>query len=503
MQHRTEARTPTAIARVFTALLAATVITASPPTAFASSDFDTGVLQRRDPAIGTDLGLGLCRLFIGPRGAIPAGQFVLKIGDDDIGNGYELELHGLATSDGVGNYTLSTDDQAAEEFYEQILHRALRLEKSDFDLRQLIVEVRQTDFDLGFDDVTCTIKLDGSIITDATPLTALPTSPRRPLQRVPGAPVQLRYVGAGTFFEPAGTAAALDASSDTSSVAAAGCQAPDFTPLPAQCGTPTCLVTFAGYQWWTEYNFFPPPTYFYNNNNAWAPKNVTVDDEGLHLFVRQQDLGAGLTWAAGEAATALNLDGSVADLGYGTYLVTAKVKTAASWSDLDPNVAFGAFTYERNRTGDANNPGRELDLAEISRWGHAAGTTCRITPPELCPGNAQFTVQNWDAQANNLHRYTIKDGVGTLTLVMKWPGANQPVTFSQYDGAYTLDTVGAATPTNTWTTDEDQNKFIPADGCQQFHLNLWMGNFTDASGGYNPPPNGVQEVVVTNFQYRR
>ena len=152
-----------------------TALVAAAPAAFASSDFSTGVLQRRDPAIGTDLGLGLCRLFIGPRGAIPAGTFVLNIGDEDIGNGYELELRGQATSDGAGGYTLSTDQQAAEEFYEQILHRALRLEKSDFDLRQLIVEVRQTDRDLAFDDVTCTIKLDGSILTDTKPLTSLAT----------------------------------------------------------------------------------------------------------------------------------------------------------------------------------------------------------------------------------------------------------------------------------------------------------------------------------------
>jgi hypothetical protein len=488
------------LTRLLVTALVPIVSALSASTTFASSDFDTGVLQRRDPAIGTDLSLGLCRLFIGPRGAIPAGKFVLRVGDEDIANGYELELNGQATPDGDG-YVLSANDHDAQDFYEQILHRALRLETSEFDLRQLIVTVEQTDVDLGFDDVTCSVKLDGSIISGTTQLASVPRSSGRPLPLLRIAPVQLRYVGAGTYFEPAGAAATVEASSDTSTAAAAGCAAPNFAPVPAQCGTASCLVTFAGYQWWTEYNYFPPPTYFYNNNNAWAPKNVTVDAEGLHLFVRQQDLGAGLQWAAGEATTALNLDGSVANLGYGTYLVTAKVKTASSWSALDPNVAFGAFTYERNRTGTASNPGRELDLAEVSRWGHASGTTCRISPRELCPGNSQFTIQNWDAQADNLHRYTINE-VGTITLVMKWTGANQPVTFSQYDGAYTLDTVGAATPANTWTTAANQNQFIPADGCQQFHLNLWMGNFTDARNGYNPPPNGVQEVVVTNFQYR-
>jgi hypothetical protein len=499
MQHRTEATTPTSIPRHLTALLAAAVIAASAPTAFASSDFDTGVLQRRDPATGTDLGFGICRLFVGPRGEVPGGRFLLRIGDDDAKSSYELELTGTATPDGTGSYVLSADEQSAQEFYEDVLQRALRLRTSDFDLRQLVVEVERTDLDLAFDDITCSVRLDGSIVTDPSPLTSLPTSPRGPLQLIRSAPVQLRYTGAGTYFEPATASAAT--SGDTATTAAANCPAPDFTPLPAQCGTPNCLVTFAGYQWWTEYNFFPPPTYFYNNNNAWAPKNVTVDGEGLHLFVQQQDLGGGQVWAAAEAATALALDGSVANLGYGTYLVAAKVKTASSWSALDPNVAFGVFTYERDRTGDVNNPGRELDLAEVSRWGHAPGTPCRISPPALCPGNSQFTVQNWDAQPDNLHRYTINDGVDTITLVMKWPGANQPVTFSQYDGAYTLDTL-PATPANTWTTSADQNRFIPADGCQQFHLNLWMGDFTDAANGYNPPPAGPQEVVVTNFQYR-
>jgi len=187
-------------------------------------------------------------------------------------------------------------------------------------------------------------------------------------------------------------------------------------------------------------------------------------------------------------------------MSYGTYLVTATIKTAASWAEMDTNVAFGVFTYERDQTGTSDNPGRELDLAEISRWGNYGGG-CRISPPVLCPGNAQFTVQKWDANPKNLHRYTIAPGVQTVTLVMQWTGANQPVTFSQYAGAYTLDTL-PATPAYTWTTTPEQNPFIPASGCQQFHLNLWMGDFTDASGGYNPPPSAVQEVVVSNFQYR-
>jgi len=37
----------------------------------------------------------------------------------------------------------------------------------------------------------------------------------------------------------------------------------------------------------------------------------------------------------------------------------------------------------------------------------------------------------------------------------------------------------------------------------EFHLNLWMGNYTDVVNGFNPPPVSMQpqEVVVTNFEY--
>jgi hypothetical protein len=62
---------------------------------------------------------------------------------------------------------------------------------------------------------------------------------------------------------------------------------------------------------------------------------------------------------------------------------------------MDPTVAFGAFTYERDGTGDTKNPNRELDLAEISRWGRRDNAACRIDPQALCEGNSQFALQLW------------------------------------------------------------------------------------------------------------
>jgi hypothetical protein len=257
-----------------------------------------------------------------------------------------------------------------------------------------------------------------------------------------------------------------------------------------------CLLSFAGFKWWTSCEFFSSSG-FWNANNVWSPRNASVDGEGLHLFVRKDNVGQGERFMAGEVVALFNDDGTAAALSYGTYLVTARVKTAASWDKLDPNVAFGVFTYERERGGDTNNPGRELDLAEISHW----GTKCNGIPA-LCVGNSQFTLQIWDALPENLHRYTIANNVNEVTLVMEWVGANQPVTFKQYDGSFTLTTL-PANPNNQWTTSVAQNPFAPANGCQRFHLNLWMGNYLDnKEKGFNNPPEAPQEVVITNFQSR-
>ena len=78
-----------------------------------------------------------------------------------------------------------------------------------------------------------------------------------------------------------------------------------------------------------------------------VPKNAFVDSAGLHLRIQTQDTGGGPKPSAAEVVAMFNADGSQANLGYGVYLVVAQVTSAASWDKLDPNAAFGAFTYER------------------------------------------------------------------------------------------------------------------------------------------------------------
>jgi hypothetical protein len=501
-------------------IAALTVVAAWDRPALASSDFRLGQVATENPITGEAGNIAVCRLFLGPRGdEVPAGQFLLRIHDIGPNADEPLELRGSVLPD----LTLATDNANAEDFYEQLLRKKLHLDStSEFELRRLLVHVGNTEADLISDAIiTCGVKMVGFLHHEAPPTA----------NALPDGPIHLIVGGAGSIIEgiQAPSAPLQTTSAEPVAPQVNGCQAPNFAPKPELCGTSNCLVTFKNYQWWTQYDFFSPPASppdrgsgDWNANNKWSPKNVTVDAEGLHLFVRQQPVlnpqngeCCVTMWAAGEAVTARNLDNTVAQLGYGTYLVAAKVKTAASWAAMDPNIAFGVFTYERAQTGDSNNPGRELDLAEVSRWGRQ-GTEQQcidegeIKPSALCKGDAQFTYQVWDAGGAglpNLHRYTMVGSTNEITLVMIWPGAQQQVTFRQYSGLRTLAEVGDtcnAQDCVEWKFPTTQNPWVPADGCQQFHLNLWMGNYSEASNNFNPPPvsGQDQEVVVTNFEYK-
>ncbi len=165
---------------------------------------------------------------------------------------------------------------------------------------------------------------------------------------------------------------------------------------------------------------------------------------------------------------------------------------------MDPNVAFGAFTYEREKTGTTDNPAREIDLAEISRWGQPADEDCALSLPILCEGNSQFTLQHWEGLPNyaNVKRYTIDPGVDEITLVLQWNGPGQHVMFKQYIGSYTLiPNTLPESPKMPWETIDSQNIFIPGSNCERFVFNFWMGN-------RGKPPSSPQEVVVTNFQFK-
>lgn len=267
------------------------------------------------------------------------------------------------------------------------------------------------------------------------------------------------------------------------------------------CATADCLVTFKDYRWWTAYQY---PFFNGDLETAFAPEHAFVVSDGLHLKIAKDvDLGAGEVWSGGEAVLTFNGDGSEANLVYGDYLVTAKLLTAPSWADLDPNVALGLFTYERPASGPQDNPGREIDLAEISSWGWDHTGACpfsgfngKFDKTTLCEGNAQFATQDFTKSPLSVKRYEIgKNPV--VTLLMLWHGQADLVIFNEYNGAFTFETLPSS-PDNNWLLPTGLVNFIPKAACERFHINFWLDNYLN-----HPPPSSPQEAVITNFQFKQ
>jgi hypothetical protein len=485
------------------------------PSAEASSNFTTGDFVEYDPAGSTYRDDGVCLFFAGPRGTLPANRFLMELGDRHSSDYQELQITGDLTTltsslTGDVEYLLFPDDVSAANFFQTVLRQQLSKPSVTFTPYSFTARVADVFGSASEDQFACNVGLTGR------------------LNGVAGgsAPVSLSFAGGGQFIAgsdpvppPAASAAvsstkASDPSCPTSSLAPDG-----LDPLPAngQCKVGSdCLLDFRGFKWWTSFNFrgqsFPDKSYYWNNDlhTPFAPANAFVDSAGLHLRIAMQDLGAGPVPAGAEVVAMFNADGSQVNLGYGKYLVTATVKTASTWDASDLNAAFGAFSFERvgtsGGTGTTNNPYREIDLAEISRFGWPAGDpSCPDTadPPQLCQGNTQFTLQLWNLnKAANVHRYSIAPTPNTVTLVMTWPGAGQAVTFQQYNGSFTLKTLPAKAD-NEWTTSSAQNIFIPARNCERFHLNLWLGNYRGNPVNHPPPKTLPYEVVVTNFEFEK
>lgn len=472
---------------------------------YSSSFQGTGNMKEVNPVDGKDRDRGHCLFYTGPHGDfLQEGEFLLFLIDDEHEDGVELEITGAFEMEGDRVFNLFPDEDFAEIFLESVLGEQLLEENIDLVLNKFkakVVHPRNVVFpqDIGVEElIKCRIKIKGKVMEGDEEVGKIRVSFNGP---------GLHFVDFHGEFEEE----ELPAEAASSSLLTKGlgsCPIPNFTPNNQFCNPKSCLVDFAGYKWWTLYHYDPNNGYYYNGGlqTIFAPQNVSVDGEGLHLRITRQDLGGGTQWTGAEAVAVQNADGSQANLGFGTYLVSARIKSASSFSQMDKNVALGLFTYQKDKSNNQNNPYRELDLAEISRWGNAPGTPidqCTASPKSLCEGNAQFAVQLWNKSPDNVHRYTIAEGVSEMTLVMEWTAANSPVTFKQYNGLFTLETLPPA-PDNVFTTSADQNKFIPDSDCQRFHMNYWMGNFAQAVKGLNPgPSNGQpQEVVITNFQYQ-
>jgi len=468
---------------------------------YSSSFHGTGKLKELNPVDGRDKDRGHCLFFTGPHGGfLDEGEFLLFLIDDEPEDSIELEITGTFEREGNRKFNLFPDEDLAEGFLEAVLGEQLGEQNVDLVLNKFNAEVvypNNVRFPKNIGDeesINCRIKIKGKVMYGDQEIDRFKLSFNGR---------GLHFVDFHGKFLPDEEPEQILLTSSQATRTNGSCPMPNLTGAPKGgefCNPSSCLVDFAGYKWWTQYHFDPDNGWYYNGGlkTTFAPQNVSVDSEGLHLRITRQNLGGGSQWTGAEAVAVQNADGSQANLGFGTYLVSMRIKSAPSWSQLDPNVALGLFTYQKDKSNDENNPYRELDLAEISKWGNPCSAL-----PWVCAmgGNAQFALQIYDRNRLNVHRYTTADNVKEITLVMEWTDAHQPVTFKQYNGLFTLENL-PPTPDNVFTSSEDVNQFVPDSDCQRFHMNFWLGKF--GNWDLNPgPSNGQpQEAVITNFQYQ-
>lgn len=268
------------------------------------------------------------------------------------------------------------------------------------------------------------------------------------------------------------------------------------SPMPAGAIEPNStavngMLEFAGCYWWTNYPFNISNSGYWFINQQWDPRGAYVDAEGLHLKMKQSQLPNGpsqwssvslVLWGytANNPNTATHIP-TRSYPGFGRYLIAAETPNG-TFDQLSNQCCFGAFTYQFEADNTITNSHRELDMLECSRWYNPKMST-----------NAQFTLQPWENDTNNVHRISIDSSKSQITLLMDWQDENTAVTFNLYYGLYTFSNL-PATPDITWTTAANQNQFIPNEGCQTVHLNLWR----QPQGKY---PASDQEVIIKNFQY--
>ncbi|MEC7582898.1 MAG: hypothetical protein VYE77_01155 [Planctomycetota bacterium] len=233
---------------------------------------------------------------------------------------------------------------------------------------------------------------------------------------------------------------------------------------------PGRTIQFAGRTWSVKES--PEPVGPGGNRFSDHPSDVFLDSIGrLHLRVAFRDGH----WRSSEVVL---LD----DVGYGTYWFT----TESQVGSLDPNVTFGAFTWDAHcdDTTIPEWPNREIDF-EDSRWGNAGD-----------PNSSQVVVQPWTISGNMLRYFTPTLAPSPrLTRFFTW--APDRIEFGAVPGLASPGTFSASTAlhSSTYLHNPAIGHRIPPAGREKFRFNLWINQ-----GG--APSNGqVAEVIISDFRF--
>lgn len=229
-------------------------------------------------------------------------------------------------------------------------------------------------------------------------------------------------------------------------------------------------IQFAGRTWAVKDS--PSPVGPGANRFTDDPSDVFVDAQGrLHLRVVQR----GGQWWSSEVVL---LD----EVGYGTYWFT----TESQAGSLDPNLTFGAFTWDSHcdDTTIPAWPNREIDF-EDSRWGN---------PND--PHSSQVVVQPWSVPGNVVRYATPNLGPNpTLTRFFTW--RRNRIDFAVATGRHSPCTMPAANVLHqsTYVHNPAVGHLVPPAGREKFRFNLWIN-----TGG--APSNGQPtEVIISDFRF--
>jgi hypothetical protein len=215
--------------------------------------------------------------------------------------------------------------------------------------------------------------------------------------------------------------------------------------LPAAFAADPKDIAFGGITWGLRQTAGPtdpgPNTFSNSRDQVW------VDEAGrLHLRVRK----LGDEWLASELM-------AKKDSGYGRY----RFELEGSARDLDPNIVFGFFTWDKSPASF----NRELDI-ELSRWGKAMGEM------------GWFTVQPYDREGNQ--RSFELPPATAYSFEMNW----EPDSVS-----FSCDADGK--PLVSWR----YAGAVPDPGRARLRINLWLFK------GLPPSAPGPFEVVLSRFSY--
>ncbi len=212
---------------------------------------------------------------------------------------------------------------------------------------------------------------------------------------------------------------------------------------------------FSGFPWRVkasgETPLGPGPNYWSNSEDS-----VWVDDQGLHLTVRQQD---GI-WYSTEVFVRR-------PLGYGTYTFVID----SDISSYDPNIVAGFFTWD-NHPAEAN---REIDI-EFASWGMRGGAKGHfIVQPNTGPERLRIFSPGMEGTFST-HRFT-------------WTPYS--VEFYSFHGA--VDPDDPASRKNLmyeWTFTGTP----PTPGNARFRINLWLFQG-------RPPKTEGASLTVRSFSF--